>query len=101
MKTQTENAIKCLEAGNFQGYFNALDAAEMPAHLKPIYAELKSKFMQGIKAHDFSQQLAVFAKEASGEAGLESLKNENEGTIFNQTAEKIFNIKDARGSTFN
>jgi hypothetical protein len=72
MNKHLQQALKHLEDANYSGYFEEMDKVEMPKYLKPIYAEHKSKFMQGLRTHDFSQQLNVFAGEVDKELDNES-----------------------------
>ena len=63
MNPHITKALKSLENANYSGYFEEMDKVEISKLLKPIYAEHKSKFMQGLRTYDFSQILETFARE--------------------------------------
>jgi hypothetical protein len=92
MNKHIQQALKHLENANTAGYFQEMNKVEMPRDLKSIYAEYKSKFMQGLKTFDFNQQLDVFAGEVGKELDhepfvgtretVDSLRNlANQGSI--------------------
>lgn len=72
MHPTIKKALDCLQEASYLGYFDEMDKVEIPSHLKPIYAEQKSKFFQGLHTHDFYQQLEVFAKSVANSSSSSS-----------------------------
>lgn len=63
MHPNITQALAHLKEANYTGYFEEMDNV-VPANLRPLYNELKGKFMAGKQEWNFDQQLRTFAKQA-------------------------------------
>lgn len=97
-----QKALEALEQADVAGYFEEMDKIEIPPHKKPLYAELKDKFVQDLRSVHFYQQLKIFAKDVHAPENTPNTQNEagSSKTII-QNAEKIYNIDKIDKADFN
>jgi hypothetical protein len=56
-----QKALQHLEEANIAGFFEEIDKLSLPSGQKPLYAQLKQRFVGGYAGFDFISQLKVFA----------------------------------------